>query len=336
MQHGRNSLCERHDCRADALPAQLLAAREPLVLRGLVAHWPVVLAAQQSARAAADYIGQFDQGKVATAYIAPAQTGGRVFYSDDLTGFNFERSRLTLTDAMTAVLDGQGHTDAPVVYVGSTVIDHWLPGFRGDNDVDLDGREHLASIWLGGKSRIAAHFDVPQNIACAVAGRRRFTLFPPDQARNLYVGPLDFTPSGQPISLVDATQPDLERFPRYADAMAASYQVDLAPGDALLIPSMWWHHVESLEPFNVLVNYWWRATPAFQGSPMNALHHAIMSVRELPAEQRRAWRELFDYYVFDREDDAFEHIPAAARGVLEHVDEASASALKAQLVRFLK
>jgi hypothetical protein len=34
--------------------------------------------------------------------------------------------------------------------------------------------------------------------------------------------------------------------------------VELEPGDALHIPSMWYHHVEGLEPFNMLVNYWWR------------------------------------------------------------------------------
>ena len=44
-----------------------------------------------------------------------------------------------------------------------------------------------------------------------VAGRRRFTLFPPEQVANLYIGPLDLTPAGQPVSLVDQAQPDLVR-----------------------------------------------------------------------------------------------------------------------------
>jgi len=102
------------------------------------------------------------------------------------------------------------------------------------------------SFWLGNKTRISAHYDYPDNIACVVAGTRRFTLFPPEQIGNLYVGPVDKTPSGQAISLVDFSNPDLERFPNFELAMQAGYQAVCEPGDAIYIPSLWWHHVESL------------------------------------------------------------------------------------------
>ena len=336
MGHSDKSVRQLDHCPAGAIPDEVLSSTQPLVLRSLVAHWPVVLAARQSARAAADYIAQFDRDIPLTAYVAPEQANGRIFYNEDFSGFNFERTRQTLKQVIQRLLDTATGQDASTCYVGSTVVDHWLPGFRDENDIDLGDREHLTSFWLGNRSRIAAHFDFPSNIACCVAGRRRFTLFPPDQAKNLYVGPLEFTPSGQPISLVDTCDPDLARYPKYALAKAASYTVDLEPGDAIFIPSMWWHHVESLEPFNVLVNYWWRSTPPFQGSPLNALHHAIMSLRDLPVEQRRVWRDLFEFYVFNEDEHAFDYIPQSARGVLDKVDEASARALKAQLVKFLK
>ena len=72
--------------------------------------------------------------------------------------------------------------------------------------------DHNVSLAI--RTRIAAHYDVPDNLACIAAGRRRFTLFPPGQQHNLYIGPIDLTPAGQPISLVDFAQPDLARFPR--------------------------------------------------------------------------------------------------------------------------
>ena len=80
---------------------------------------------------------------------------------------------------------------------------------------------------------------------------------------------------------------------------------------------MWWHHVEALEAFNVLVNYWWRRSPAFMDSPMNALMLAILTVRDLPPEQREAWQKLFRHYVFEADDArpaTFRRKPAASSG----------------------
>ncbi|MBT8115314.1 MAG: cupin-like domain-containing protein [Arenicella sp.] len=323
-------------CTSEALPEEVLTSTEPLLLKGLVQDWPIVDAGLRSAQEAAAYIQQFDSGAALVAYEGAPQINGRIFYNDDFTGFNFERTRQTLKQVMQKLFSNKAGEAAPTYYVGSTLIDHWLPGFRGENDIGIGDRECLTSIWFGNRSKIAAHYDFPNNIACSVVGRRRFTLFPPDQADNLYVGPLEFTPSGQPISLVDSVNPDYARFPKYRDAEAASIIVELDPGDALYIPSMWWHHVESLEDFNVLVNYWWRTTPAYQGSPLNALQHAVMSLHDLPVEQRRVWKDIFDRYVFNEDPHAFDHIPEHARGVLSGVDEAAAKAIRAQLVKFLQ
>lgn len=336
MPQSTNIIKQVENCPSAAIPDEVIFSTEPLLLKGLVTQWPIVQAGHQSTSAAADYIRGFDRDAPLTAYEGPPDIDGRIFYNEEFTGFNFSRTRQTLNQVLEKLNQVIDETRAPTYYVGSTMIDHWLPGFRAENDIGLGDRDHLMSIWLGNRSSIAAHFDFPNNIACSVVGRRRFTLFPPDQAGNLYVGPLEFTPSGQPISLVDSCNPDLAKYPKYKQAMAACYTVVLEPGDALFIPSMWWHHVESLEAFNVLVNYWWRTTPVYQGSPMNALHHAVMSLRDLPVDQRRVWKELFDHYVFNEDEHAFDYIPEHARGVLSGVDEAAAIALRAQLVKFLK
>jgi hypothetical protein len=193
----------------------------------------------------------------------------------------------------------------------------------------------LVSLWLGNRTRIAAHHDLPDNLACVVAGRRRFTLFPPDQLGNLYIGPLDFTPAGQPISLVDFARPDFERFPKFADALKHAKVTDLGPGDALFIPSMWWHHIEALDSFNMLVNYWWRQSPPYMDSPMNALMLALLTVRELPPAQRKAWENMFRHYVFEADESTAAHIPQSARRVLAPLDEAAARELRARLLQKL-
>jgi len=114
--------------------------------------------------------------------------------------------------------------------------------------------------------------------------------------------------------------------------MAQARSAVLEPGDAIFMPSQWWHHVQGLEPFNVLVNYWWSSVPAYVPSPMQALYHALWTIRDRPEREKQAWREVFDYYVFGPADQAGAHLPPAARHVLGPVDEAMARQLRAMLM----
>jgi oxalate decarboxylase/phosphoglucose isomerase-like protein (cupin superfamily) len=74
------------------------------------------------------------------------------------------------------------------------------------------------------------------------------------------MGPAHPTPAGAPVSMVHVTAPDLERYPRYANALEIAVEAELGPGDAIFIPKDWFHHVEALERLNMLVNYWWDAS----------------------------------------------------------------------------
>jgi len=177
---------------------------------------------------------------------------------------------------------------------------------------------------------------VPDNIACVAVGHRRFTVFPPQQVENLYIGPLDFNPAGQAVSLVDFANPDFKQYPRFADALNHAQVAELGPGDAIFIPSLWWHHVEALDDFNVLVNYWWRKSPEYLGSPITALMHGILSLRDLPPEQREAWQAMFRHYVFEADEQTSAHIPPNARSALAPLDADVAKALLAQIVKRLE
>ena len=95
---------------------------------------------------------------------------------------------------------------------------------------------------------------------------------------------------------------------------------------------MWWHHVESLEPFNVLVNYWWRQSPAYMDSPISALMLTIMTVRDLPPAQRAAWENLFRHYVFEADANTVAHIPEKSRWSLGPLSDEAVREMRARLL----
>jgi hypothetical protein len=316
----------------DEVPDEVLNSNEPLLLKGMVAQWPVVHAARESAQSADQYLRRFYQNATVGAFFGTPDTGGRVFYNKDMTGFNFQRVMLKLDEILDKIQQHSYDDRPPAFYVGSTTVDTCLPGFRADNDIEFGDIDPLASIWLGNRTRVAAHYDVPDNIACCAVGRRRFTLFPPSEVDNLYPGPLDFTPAGQVISLVDFQRPDYDKHPRFRDALKNAQVAEMEPGDALFIPSMWWHHVEGLSSFNVLINYWWRQSPPYMDTPVNVLNHALLTLRDLPQAQRQAWQALFNYYIFNFDEENVAHIPEECRGVLSPMDEMKARKLRAQLL----
>ncbi|WP_284734716.1 cupin-like domain-containing protein [Sphingosinicella terrae] len=317
-----------------------MAGQQPVVLEGVVADWALARAGAQSAAAAIAYLKRFDAGRPVTVYRGAAEMGGRFFYDETLTGFNFESGRAGLSAILDEMEARTGGTDGSSFYIGSTDLDLYLPGLRAENDLPLDHPMFrtgplLASIWIGNRTIASTHYDMSNNLAACVVGRRRFTLFPPDQIANLYPGPLEPTPGGQVVSMVDLRAPDLERFPRFRDAMAAAQVADLAPGDLLFYPALWWHDVEAFDGFNVLINYWWNPSPAFLDTPMNTLLHAMLSLRDRPDAEKEAWRHLFDYYIFGPPDRPVAHLPEQARGPLAPLDPMTARRLRALLLNKL-
>ncbi|UAK23380.1 cupin-like domain-containing protein [Sphingomonas nostoxanthinifaciens] len=314
----------------------LLTASEPLVVKGLARDWPLVRRGLESAGAALDYVQQFDAGRPVTAYIADPATGGRFTYNADLTAMGFKRERAVLADCLDRLREAGDDPTAQHLYIGSTDIDSHLPGFAPENPLPLtspllDAHPPLASIWIGNRSIAPAHWDMSNNIAVCAVGRRRFTLFPPDQAANLYPGPLEPTPAGQVVSMVDFDAPDFTRHPGFRIALAAAQVAELEPGDVLVYPALWWHQVEALDPVNMLVNYWWNAAGDFMDSPMVTILHGFLSLRDRPLAEKQAWRALFDYYLFGPAEAAAAHLPDHARGPLAPLDPAIARRLRAQV-----
>jgi hypothetical protein len=323
----------------EAIRREVFASARPAVLRGLVNAWPAVAAARRSAAELVEYLRGFDNGGLVDAIMTPPEVEGHVFYNEAMSGFNFLRNRLTLSAVAEQVLRYSAFARAPAVAAQSVLIRDCAPGFAAQNPLSVLDPAVLPRIWLGTAITTPTHLDEWNNIGCVVSGRRRFTLFPPEQIGNLYIGPLDFAPTGAPMSLVRLHQPDFERFPRFREALKAALTAELGAGDAIFIPPLWWHHVESLERFNLLVNYWWHGiagVPVGGASGFDCLIYALLNLRPLPAATREAWRALFDHYVFGAGSGVSEHIPEERRGVLGSFSAADAARVRAYLAERLK
>jgi hypothetical protein len=315
----------------------LLADNEPAILRGLASEWPLVKQGLRSAQSAIGYLKSFDAGKPIVQFTGAPEIQGRFFYNEAMTGLNFEAERVPFSAFADEIEAASADGSVRSLYIGSTDLDIYFPGLGDANRLPLNepmfaANPPLASIWIGNKTVASAHYDMSNNIACCVAGRRRFTLFPPDQAANMYLGPLDPTPGGQVVSMVNVGNPDLDRYPRFATAIAAAQVADLEPGDALIYPALWWHQVEALGSFNVLINYWWNTAPAYLDSPQTTLMHAILSLRDRPTHEKQGWQALFDYYVFGDPALPVAHLPNHIQGFLATLDDISARRLRALLI----
>ncbi len=330
MWPGTPPIPTEHGITRKRFEQEIVPAGRPVVLRGLVRDWDVAQAAGKGVQMLFKHLSRRANKQPVQAWFGAPVIAGQFGYSDDLSGFNHERRLVPVAELLNYLLANADDASAYSAYAGGIPVAKHLPDLLSQLPMSLleEGREMLVSLWLGNRTRTAAHWDVPQNLACVVLGHRRFTLLPPDQVANLYVGPLDFTLAGQPISLVDFANPDFDRHPKFRKAMASAMVAELEPGDALYIPSLWWHHVESLDAIGAMINFWWRDGPDYLMTPLLTLFHALLTLRELPEIERSAWRGFFDHYIFEANGDPMEHLPPSARGVF--------GAMTPDLVRQLK
>lgn len=315
----------------DFVLADALAAAQPLVIRGLCRHWPLVQAARRSAGEFAQALAALDNGAPVDVLHMPPEAEGVVGYNQTIDGFNYRHFKVSVTEVLQrlAAYSRVGGV-VPGLALQSALVADCMPGLLEDHRVDVLPPSTQPRLWVGNKVTTPAHFDASHNLAVVVCGRRRFTLFPVDQVANLYIGPLDFAPTGAAITMARPDAPDFERFPRLRAALGQATVAELEPGDALYLPPLWWHQVESLESLNALVNYWWVPRAEVRPPPLGALLHARLAFASLPPAERRGWRTLFDHYVFG-DADAFAHIPGERRGVLGELDAAALAALRERI-----
>lgn len=316
--------------------SEIVPAGRPAVLRGLVGDWPAVKAGRQSPESVVDYFKQCDSGATVTAMVGPPEIKGRFFYTDDFEAFNFGSKSVPLGTALDTFVDLATDPQPHAIALQALSVADIMPSFLTDNTMPLVDTDIAPRAWISNRSMVAPHFDNNRNIACVVSGSRRFTVFPPEQVSNLYIGPLLKTPGGTPISTVDLRAPDYEKFPRFREALESAEETVLEPGDAIYIPVMWWHGVESLGPLNILVNYWWNDVAPAHHKPILALIHTVALMSALPAEEREVWRRFFDVFAFHAEGDPGAHLPSDVRDVLGDLSESDRDQVLAFVAERLK
>jgi Uncharacterized conserved protein len=313
----------------------ILGRGRPLVLRGQAASWPAVEAGRSGARGFCDYLRRFDAGLTMEAFFGPASIKGKFYYGEGFSGFNFERRQMTFAKALDAVVENIDAPDALSVYAGSVPVEEYLPGFTAQNPMPLIDAVP-PRIWVGHASNVASHYDAMENIACVAAGHRRFTLYPPELISKMYVGPIDRTMAGQPVSLAASDAPDADKYPDFEPCRDSALVAELEPGDALFLPKLWWHQVEGTAPFNVLINYWWDAFKYGPDAPYTTLLLAMLAIADRPPAERAAWRAWFDHYVFRSEGHPLQHLPPQEHGLLGPITPENYGRLRALIMHRLR
>ncbi|GAB1284981.1 tRNA wybutosine-synthesizing protein 5 [Apodemus speciosus] len=135
------------------------------------------------------------------------------------------------------------------------------------------------------------HYDVMDNFLIQVTGKKRITLFNPQDAQYLYL-------SGSKSEVLNIDSPDLDKYPLFPKARR--YECTLEAGDVLFIPALWFHNVVS-EEFGVGVNVFWKHLPSecydttdtygnkdpvAASRAVQILDRALKTLAELPEEYR--------------------------------------------------
>lgn len=131
----------------------------------------------------------------------------------------------------------------------------WLPELTEEFPPPAYCRD---AAWLSTRFWISAaqtssplHRDVAENLFFQLVGRKRFYLYSPAATAWLYSNPLR---SALPnFARFDPEQPDYAHFPLSREVEPC--EVILEPGEALYLPSRWWHQVRSLD-LSVSFNFW--------------------------------------------------------------------------------
>lgn len=288
------------------LKEHLQSLTHPVVITDFFENWPSLKLAKESSNKLLRNLIQFTNQETVDTLLIDKKFKGLIGYSDDsFERYTFSKQNAPLIAVLKKLIVSQPNNSDFDIAVQSAPIQKCMPGFLDQNPSPGFLSNISPRIWLGNSATVPGHYDTDYNIALNLCGRRTFYLLPAEQISNLYVAPIDKSITGPAISPVDFESPDLEKFPKFKHCSGMLKVATLDIGEAVFIPPLWWHNVKATDPVNILINYWWKKANSEQHSviePSDCLLQCILSIRNLPESQRKAWQSIFEHYVFKRTD----------------------------------
>jgi hypothetical protein len=194
-------------------------------------------------------------------------------------------------------------------YVPQELVNRF-PRLRDDITFGKPPKEVRSYLWFGTANARSVwpkrlHADPAPNMFAQVWGQKQFILFSPDQVRLLYPR----TGERFRSSPIDPVRPDLDAYPRFAEA--TPIVVTLNPGDILFLPSFWWHHVTAFT-VSISVSQWWRYDLRDYCNPTGARLMTEEYLQDGWAEMLRRFNlQLEDLIVFAEQAAAMDQAMAA-------------------------
>ncbi|KAK5623196.1 Lysine-specific demethylase 8 [Crenichthys baileyi] len=232
----------------ESFNANHLLPLKPVILEGIIDHWPALNKHPWSA----EYLRS-----VAGCRTVPVEVGSR--YTDE----DWSQTLLTVNEFIDKYIlnkvqvSENGHK--AVGYLAQHQLFDQIPELKEDIRIpdycclgEGDEDDITVNAWFGPKGTVSPlHQDPQQNFLAQVVGSKYIRLYSPEDTEKLYPHESQLLHN---TSQVEVENPDAERFPEFVKA--PYLECVLQPGDVLFIPVKHWHYVRSLE-VSFSVSFWW-------------------------------------------------------------------------------